>query len=125
MARGANRRKIQEPVIAIASTSTSGAVGDSDNAAVSDRVIYFFNLASITAGSVTLKIQCSPDDGSTWYDLATTEMNGNTGALTAAGTYHVSATVPFGTRTRLFYTIVTGPIVAAVYPVFEKTGKVF
>jgi hypothetical protein len=125
MARGANRRKLEEPSIAIGSTASSGATGESDNAANYDRVMYLVNVTTLTAGSVTFVIQVSPNDGTTWFPLTTAEMVGNTGALTTTGQYHVSSTVPFGTRVRLAYTIVTGPVAMTVFPVFEKSGSVY
>lgn len=119
-----NRRKQPESLIAVASTSTSGATAESDNAANSDRVTYYVVL-TVTGGSVTFKIQSSPNDGGTWHDMAVSEMSGDTGSIAASGNYHISSSAPFGTRTRLAYTIVTGPVTFLVYPVFEKTGKVY
>ena len=124
MARGGNRRKTVEPYT-IVSTSTSAGTADSDKAANADKVLYLINLTSITAGSITFKIQTSPDDGNQWFDLSTGEMNGNTGALATAGLYHVSSSVPFGVRTRLYFTIVTGPVAFLVYPIYERTGNVY
>lgn len=120
----ANRRKRFEPVSVVTNSASSGTVCDSENAASSDRVIFFVALSAIAAGSVTFKIQSTPNDGASWHDLTTGEMLGNTGALTAAGDYHVAAEVPFGTRLRLAYTIVTGPVTFGVYPCYERTGAV-
>jgi hypothetical protein len=124
MGRGANRRKITEPFTVVASTSTSGTTLDSDNAANADSVI-FYALVSAVTGSVTFTIQSSPDDGTNWYTLTTAETVGNTGALAATGNYHISTQVPFGTRLRLAYTIVTGPVAFLGFACYSKSGSVY
>lgn len=121
----ANRRKNVEAVVVVGSTSTSGAIAGSGTIASHDRVVYFLVISALTAGSVTLGIDISPNDGSTWHSLTSGEMLGNTSAITATGNYHISAQVPMGTSCRLSYTIDTGPTAFIVYPCFEKSGGVF
>lgn len=120
----ANRRKRSEPAIIVGPTASSGSTADSENASNADRVSYWITLSALTAGDITFKIQSSPNNGVTWYDLTTSEMNGNTGTISATGNYHVSAEVPFGFRTRLAYTINTGPAAFALIPIYERTGAV-
>lgn len=120
-----NRRKTRLPLITVASTSTSGATAVSDHAANADAVLFLIALASIAAGSITFSIQIQEETSGTWHSLTTAEMTGDTGALTAAGNYHVSAKVPFGTRIRLRYVIVTGPVEFDVAPIFERTASVY
>lgn len=124
MASRSNRRKTQEAQISIGSTSTSGTTGFSENAASADAVTYFINLSTITAGSITFVIQVSAD-GTNFADLATAEMTGDTGALSSTGIKHISSAAPLGMACRLKYTIVTGPAVFTVDPVFQKGGSVF
>ena len=76
------------------------------------------------AGTLTLTIQMTADDGTTWCTLATAETSGNTSTINATGGYHITTTVPIGTRTRLAYTIATGPFAFTVVPVYGKTGTV-
>lgn len=125
MSRGSNRRKLVEPTITVGSTSSSGNTAESDNAANADSLTYFINITTATAGSITFVIQSSADDGTTWCDLATAEMSGDTGALTTTGGKHISTYFPFGTRTRLKYTIVTGPFAFTVIPIYQKAGSVY
>lgn len=124
MAAGSNRKKLVQPTIAIASTSTSGNTADSEAIQSFDWVAYFVNVTTATAGTMTLTIQMSADDGTTWCTLAAAETSGNTSAISATGGYHLTTTVPVGTRTRLVYTIVTGPFAFTVVPVYGKTGQV-
>lgn len=123
MAAGSNRRKLVQRT-ETASTSTSGAICDSTNAANADALSYLIEIGTATAGSITFKIQTSANDGATWHDLAAAEMTGNTGALTTTGMYRIASQAPFGIRTRLYYTIVTGPFEFDVTPIFEKGGGV-
>lgn len=118
---GANRRKLVEEAVFVSSTSTSGTTAASGSIASNERVT-FFVVATVTAGSVTLGIDISPNDGATWHSLTSGELLGNTSAITATGNYHISAQVPLGTSCRLSYTIVTGPVVLVVYPCYEKSG---
>ena len=120
-----NRRKTDEPLITVGSTSTSGATAASDNAATSDAVTFLIALSSIAAGSVTFSIQIGEVEGSTWHSLSTSEMTGDTGALASTGNYHVSTRVPIGMRVRLRYVIVTGPVEFTVKPIYERGGRVF
>jgi hypothetical protein len=124
MARGSNRKKLVEPTITVGSTASSGTTADSEAIQAFDSVVYFVNVTTATAGSITLTIQMTGDDGTTWCTLATAETSGDTGAITATGGRHISATVPLGTRTRLAYTIVTGPFAFTVIPVYAKSGQV-
>lgn len=122
MARGANRKKLTEPTITVASTSSSGTTAASGAIAAFDTVAYFISISTATAGSITFTIQISADDGTTWATLATAETTGDTGALTTTGGKHISASVPCGTMTQLVYTIVTGPFAFTVIPVYAKSG---
>lgn len=123
MARWSNRRKTVEAVSSHA-TSASGAACDSTNAANADSLLYLIEIGLVT-GSITFKIQTSANDGATWHDLSTAEMTGNTGALNTTGNYHIATQAPFGIRTRLAYTIVTGPVEFDIYPIYEKGGSVY
>lgn len=127
MARGANRRKLQEAKITIASTAVSGSTGDSENAANADTVTYYVDVTTATVGSLTLTIDISQDDGANWFPLTSGEVLGNTGALTLVGNYRIASSrvASIGFRSRLTYTIVTGPFAFTVDPVFEKSGGVF
>lgn len=124
MARGSNRRKLQEAQITVGSTSSSGTTAYSDNAQSFDVVTYVINLTTLTAGSITFVIQTSAD-GTNFADLATAEMSGDTGAISATGVKHVSSNAPIGVSTRLKYTIVTGPAAFTVDQIFAKGGSVY
>lgn len=124
MARGSNRRKLQEAQISVGSTASSGTTAFSENAASFDAVTYVVNLTTLTAGSITFVIQTTAD-GTNFADLATAEMTGDTGAISATGVKHVSSNAPIGMATRLKYTIVTGPAAFTVDQIFSKGGSVF
>ena len=123
MARGSNRRKLQEPQIAIASTAVSSNTADSESAQSHEKVTYLINITTATAGSITFTIQTSAD-GTNWATLATAETTGDTGALSTVSVRHISSNAPIGVRTRLVFTIVTGPFAFTVDPIYEKTGAV-
>lgn len=125
MSRGGNRRKYQEARITIGSTGTSGNTADSEAAQSHDAVTYYINITTATAGNITFTIQTSADDGATWATLATAETTGDTGAITATGARHLSSNAPIGVRTRLVYTIVTGPFAFTVDPIYQKGAGVF
>lgn len=124
MSRGANRRKLQEPQITVGSTGTSGTTADSEAAQSHDGVTYIVNITTATAGSITFTIQTTAD-GTNWATLATAETTGDTGALTTTGAKHISSNAPIGVRTRLAYTIVTGPFAFTVDPIYQKRAGVF
>ena len=124
MSRGANRRKLQEPRITVGSTASSGTTADSESAQSYDAVTYVINLTTLTAGSITFGIDTSPD-GTIWAPLASGEMTGDTGAVSAIGVKHISSAAPIGVRTRLSYTIVTGPAAFTVDPIYQKGAGVF
>ena len=127
MPAGSNRRKVIEATITVGSTASSGNTGESGSAASAECVSYFVKVGTATAGTMTLTIEVSPNDGTDWYALAAAEMVGQTGAISTTGNYRIrtAAGVPLGTKTRLVYTIVTGPFAFTVIPVYEKTAKVF
>lgn len=124
MAAGSNRKKLVQPSITVGSTASSGTTADSEAIQSFDWVVYFVNVTTATAGTLTLTIQMTADDGTTWCTLATAETSGNTSTINATGGYHITTTVPVGTRTRLAYTIATGPFAFTVVPVYGKTGQV-
>jgi len=124
MARGSTRRKYQAAQISVGSTSTSGNTADSDQAGSSEKVMYVINITTATAGTITFTIQTTAD-GTNWATLATAETTGDTGALSTTGAKHISSAAPIGMRTRLVYTIVTGPFAFTVDPIYEKSGSVF
>ena len=119
-----NRRKLQEAQITVGSTAASGTTGFSESAGSFDAVTYVVNLTTLTAGSITFVIQGSAD-GTNFYDLATAEMTGDTGAVATTGAKHVSSNAPLGFACRLKYTIVTGPAAFTVDPIFQKGGSVY
>ena len=124
MARGSNRRKLQEPQITIASTAVSSNTADSESAQSHERVTYILNITVATAGTMTLTIQTTAD-GTNWATLAVAETSGDTGAIgTGASVKHISSVGAIGVRTRLGFTIVTGPFAFTVDPIYEKTGSV-
>lgn len=82
-----------------ASGQTTGFdVRDHDHATV------YLNVSNVTAGSVTIKIQVSPDN-SNWYDLGIT-----TTAISAAGNSTLRIADLSSRFIRLDYVIVTGPV---------------
>jgi hypothetical protein len=125
MASGSNRRKLMAEAVVVGSTSTSGATAESSQAQSFDAVTYYVNVTTATAGSITFVIQSSPDDGTTWASLSSAEMTGDTAAISSTGMKHISSNAPIGVRTRLQYTIATGPFAFTVYPCFQKAGTVF
>ena len=122
MAAGANRRKLQETTITIASTSSSGNTAESAAIASHEHVLFVINITTATAGTITFVIQTSADDGTTWSSLSSGEMLGDTGAISTTGGKHISARAPLGVRLRLNYTIATGPFAFTVLPIYERTG---
>lgn len=129
MSRGANRRKIQEPTLASTAYTATTNILESDNAANADSVSYYLNVTNVSGTTPTLTpvIQCSPDDGTTWFSLATAEMTGQTASLNATGQYRTTSAVPIGVRTRLRMTITgtTPSFTLVAYAIYEKRGNVF
>lgn len=128
MALVANRRKSLESIASAAYTATASIL-QSDKAANADSVSFYMNVTAVsgTTPSLTATIQCSPDDGTTWFSLATAEMTGQTGAITATGQYRLTSAAPIGARTRLLLTIsgTTPSFTITGYAIYERSGSVY
>lgn len=128
MALLANRRKTQENVASAAYTSTTNIL-TSDRAANHESVTYYLNVTAVsgTTPSLTAAVQTSPDDGTTWFTLATAEMTGQTAAITATGQYRLSSNAPIGARTRCLFTIsgTTPSFTITANAIYERSGSVY
>lgn len=129
MARGANRRKVVQAQLASAAYTATANILDSENAANAESVSYYLDVTAVSGTTPTLTpvIQCSPDDGTTWWSLATAEMTGQTANITATGRYRTTSAVPIGVRTRLAMTIggTTPSFTLSAWAVFERGGNVY
>ena len=113
------RKKQISPTFTVASTSTSGSTADFSCSQFDD-VLFHVNVTAVTAGSVTLSLQTSPDEGATWYPLL--ETLGKVDAISAAAAWTIGARAPIGQRVRLVYTIATGPVAFTAIAEGSKRG---
>jgi hypothetical protein len=129
MARGSNRRKVQEATLASAAYTSTSNILQSENAANAKNVTYYLDVTAVSGTTPTLApvIQTSPDNGTTWFSLATAEMTGQTANITATGQYRTSSVAPIGMMTRLRMTIggTTPSFTLVAYAIYEKDAGVF
>lgn len=129
MPAGTNRRKTTSATLDSAAYTATTNIMDSGTAASHEKVTFYLDVTAVSGGSPTLTpvIQTSPDDGTTWYSLATAEMTGQTANITATGQYRTSSNAPIGTRTRLRMTIAgtTPSFTLTAIAIHEKSAGVF
>lgn len=119
------RRKTPRAILVatLAALDTSG-VTDAVRLEEWDSVVILANFTTVTAGSITLVPQLSPDDGTTWYPVyggagATAY---SSGALGVAGARAIQIPGPLGVLFRVAFTIATGPITGTIQLALVKGG---
>lgn len=119
-----NRRKTQAKNVTLAGVDTSSQTVPWNNASSAESVVFLLQVTDVTAGSITFTIQISNEAASQWWTLGSTEVYGQTAAISSTGNYYIGTNGPVGMNVRLNYAVVTGPVTVNITPIFSRTGNV-